>query len=797
MFLYLMTPLKSYPPIVRVGKFLYRTPKYLSLMISNKKTRKSKGGGLGAKELDLMQRTRLSVMRKNSESTYDYDVLIVTDKPFWRRRLGNHQRIFAMIQHLRTIFSIRVLFTGKINEGDANEILYHGFHDFLDFLSDYSLPSSKLPRNKGAFGDYGQNGIRKEQFRYYNERFNFNCVIFNYLRLDYLIRGQNYRFYKFIDIHDVFHLRCQEFEKFGRTNSEFMTKSEEVFRLKQFDKVISIQSTETEYLRTLIDEEIVIEARHSLDYSPSKFRQDAKRVVFVAGASPHNSDGLIWFLESVWNPFFGESKLELHIFGRVCIPVKKHFDENILENVVMHGEIPDLNFAYEYADIVINPALYGSGLKIKCIEAIFHGLPLVCSAVAAQGIPEQVCLLVDSADEFADAINLLVSDSSKRRQLIEVCNQYAEKFGPSDCYKELVDSIREVSGREHRQDRVFPVGAIRYLVLGRPDSNAWYALTRQIKAFEKGVFVHEKDPRISSGALLSRLVREQMVDRIVIFNPYANERRLELYRQIRELGIPYIAFDRGALPDSWFFDANGFNADSVSYDPKKWERSLSKEEDRRVEDYINSQLIEKTALEKQGATLGELDLRSRLGIGDKKVIFVPFQRPDDTVIRHFTDDIGGMEGFVSFLNELSAALPQDWVIIGKKHPLEVDRLEANIMFVEDDTNIHDLLELCEQVLLINSGVGVISMLYRKPVIYCGEVFYGHSDINTKASNVDEVLKMLTTPKEPNFERIKQFIYYLVFEFYSFAKSDGFFVEEESGKTFTTTQYLDFYELRGV
>jgi hypothetical protein len=45
------------------------------------------------------------------------------------------------------------------------------------------------------------------------------------------------------------------------------------------------------------------------------------------------------------------------------------------------------------------------------------------------------------------------------------------------------------------------------------------------------------------------------------------------YMKVLKKNIPFIVFDRGALPDSWFLDHNGFNYDSKSYSPEAWQQN--------------------------------------------------------------------------------------------------------------------------------------------------------------------------------------------------------------------------------
>ena len=141
------------------------------------------------------------------------------------------------------------------------------------------------------------------------------------------------------------------------------------------------------------------------------------------------------------------------------------------------------------------------------------------------------------------------------------------------------------------------------------------------------------------------------ISRVLFPNPYRNTVRRDLYQWCRAEKFPYVVFERGALPNSWFFDAQGFNADSGSYSRCHWDRVLSKCERDEVQGYIDWCLAGHETLEKQGDRLGAEALARRLGVVGKKVLFVPLQRPSDTVTVHMAGAAGGVSKFVAFIDE--------------------------------------------------------------------------------------------------------------------------------------------------
>ena len=287
-------------------------------------------------------------------------------------------------------------------------------------------------------------------------------------------------------------------------------------------------------------------------------------------------------------------------------------------------------------------------------------------------------------------------------------------------------------------------------------------------------------------------------------NPYGNTMRLSIYEFVRKMGINYICWDRGALPNSWFFDTNGFNYDSSSYDEKHWNKPLSIEDKEATEKYINELLVGKNTLESQGDSLGVLELRRKLGIRHKRVVFVPLQVHTDKVIEYFTYEPFSFWGFLEIINKIAGELANDDVVfLTKKHPLmlEVNKEKyPNLTFVADNTNFLDLLNLCDMTVMINSGVGVYAMMNEKPCVLCGNAFYRFSKLNLQAKDEAELKRHIVDILENGFsfdrDKMLRFIRYLKNEFYSYGVSTKELVKDEkNNKTFHRTKGIDFYKIR--
>lgn len=329
------------------------------------------------------------------------------------------------------------------------------------------------------------------------------------------------------------------------------------------------------------------------------------------------------------------------------------------------------------------------------------------------------------------------------------------------------------------------------LVLIDTKSRTFKALRHALPKLGEINFIKESD--FLDDVELINFIKKNKINRVLLLNPYGNEHRLSLYKKIKSNNIPFLVFDRGALPNSWFFDPNGFNYDSSSYHEVNWNSPLNDCQDQQVEDYIFRLRNSEQTLEFNSARKTARFLKEEMQIGNRKVLFVPFQRPTDTVTTHFAGaakSVLEFQGWVSYIQE--KLKKSEWVIICKNHPLDKDLPKIDgVIYAHSDTHIHDLIDMSDKVLLMNSGVGLISLAFKKPVICASEAFYCHNEIAFKAESPLQALNLINSDLKINFPKIKQFYWHLIQNIYSFGESKYKKVKAQDGSDRTLVQEIIF------
>jgi glycosyltransferase involved in cell wall biosynthesis len=145
-----------------------------------------------------------------------------------------------------------------------------------------------------------------------------------------------------------------------------------------------------------------------------RFEDTCEKLMYVGflGWEP-NVQGLLWFIENVW------PMLETRHPGLCFDIVGKNPDERLQAAVAdcpairLTGYVADLQTVYRDSRVSVAPLLFGSGMKVKVLDAMARGIPTVTTSVGAEGIEveDRVQLMIaDDPSDMAGRIDELLLD---------------------------------------------------------------------------------------------------------------------------------------------------------------------------------------------------------------------------------------------------------------------------------------------------------------------------------------------------------------------------------------------------
>ena len=200
--------------------------------------------------------------------------------------------------------------------------------------------------------------------------------------------------------------------------------------IKNADAIIPISLTDTVHYKML-------SPQYKVFYSPTGINpenilkdnagMETKDLYFIGGLDwLPNTEGLLWFLKKIF-PAVKKTfpEIQLHIAGRNAPDWLTKIQDI---GIVFHGEV---SFAADFIHdkfISIVPLLSGSGMKLKIIEAMAAGKPVITTVKGAEGMPSGV-------DEH---IFIAVSAEDFIRQLCNMLNNRPETLQKAKAGKEFV-----------------------------------------------------------------------------------------------------------------------------------------------------------------------------------------------------------------------------------------------------------------------------------------------------------------------------------------------------------------------
>ncbi len=165
-----------------------------------------------------------------------------------------------------------------------------------------------------------------------------------------------------------------------------------------------------------------------------------KDLLFIGGFShAPNLDAVSWFLEEIF-PRVLESipDIRLHIVGSNPPPALSRLAS---EHVEILGMVSETKLGEIYASVKLSviPLRYGAGVKGKVVEALFNKVPVLTTAIGAEGIDHNGALsLADSAEEFAESLIALYNDHARLEELSGMSENLIRKNFSHEAVKQVL-----------------------------------------------------------------------------------------------------------------------------------------------------------------------------------------------------------------------------------------------------------------------------------------------------------------------------------------------------------------------
>jgi glycosyltransferase involved in cell wall biosynthesis len=307
-------------------------------------------------------------------------ILFFSPTPSHPQSAGNRARIYNLAKALQET-GFKIIFVYYTQEGLNKRQQELMEEEWDKFYSIEKNTHAKFP-HKGYYlvDDWYQEGLG-ETIREIAIKHAIDIFLCSYIFQSKILDFIPSYITKIIDTHDRFSDRHFMLQSLGLKPDFFYTvASQESIALQRADRIFAIQEKEAEFFASITNKEIKvlghIQAKHFL---PQKHIQEKFVVGVVGSANSVNTLSMQKFLDLFIKT--KEPSIQLKIAGSLCKNLAiKH------PNVELLGYVEDIQAFYDEVDIVINPLVLGTGLKIKTVEALSYAKPILSTAIGFEGI---------------------------------------------------------------------------------------------------------------------------------------------------------------------------------------------------------------------------------------------------------------------------------------------------------------------------------------------------------------------------------------------------------------------------
>ena len=270
----------------------------------------------------------------------------------------------------------------------------------------------------------------------------YDVVVLFYTYLANLIKNSNKNYKKIYFMEDSMFLQQYSWDKNSNKNLTLgKLIDEEIERLKYFDEYFCISYDEKIFYEKLIERKMNflphISSNFGKEFELKPLNKRKWDIFFIGFNNPFNVEGLNWFLSEVYPHL--DKNIRILLVGSVTKEIHVSY-----QNVDIVQFVPNLDDIFKDIKVSICPMFKGTGMKIKVVESMEKGIPVVCNERGVDGLPDKTecgCLVTEDAKEFAEYINKLIENENFYNEVSQKIKNYYNKIFNRETYKTVIKNI--------------------------------------------------------------------------------------------------------------------------------------------------------------------------------------------------------------------------------------------------------------------------------------------------------------------------------------------------------------------
>lgn len=182
-----------------------------------------------------------------------------------------------------------------------------------------------------------------------------------------------------------------------------------------------------------------------MDFTDIEWKGSSKNVVFFGAMSrPENYLSAVWFIENVM-PLLKDTGVVFQIIGGGASEELKSMES---DSVKVLGFIEDVSPYFSDALCMAAPLVLGAGIKVKVIEGMSSGMPVLTNKLGIEGIyakDKEHYFHCEKPEDYAECIKMLLSHREKAQNVSGAAKRFIkEKFDMEKSAEKYLEILKKL-----------------------------------------------------------------------------------------------------------------------------------------------------------------------------------------------------------------------------------------------------------------------------------------------------------------------------------------------------------------
>lgn len=280
----------------------------------------------------------------------------------------------------------------------------------------------------------------------------FDLVWINFLFMANFLLKMNIKVPVVLDQHEADELVWKRYIREGNLLQKFFSfinlKKVQFLQKRVFKKInalFCVSKKEAEFMESRVPSSTKVRiVPNGVDTDFFKFRLEDKSepIILFLGAMcvKRNVYAVLWFVKKIF-PQIKKVVPTAQFWIAGSKPGKEIFSLEKISGIKVIGTVEDVRLYYEKAKVFVAPFRFGEGTRLKLLEVMAMGIPIVSTREGCQGIDvidgKHILIAIDK-DEFAKKVIELLFHPEKSKVLAEAARLLvAQKYN----WKAIVDAL--------------------------------------------------------------------------------------------------------------------------------------------------------------------------------------------------------------------------------------------------------------------------------------------------------------------------------------------------------------------